>query len=291
MAENYIIQSISDFDNFNKPYHVIELLPLKEMLDKDYHRHDYYEIMLFEKGSGEHIIDFNSFKIENHSVHFVLPGQVHKLKRTAKSNGYAILFSEDLVVNGKDSSENIIFDLPFYNNTLPCCLSFSKEEYHELVYLSEKLRKEESGKNESDTVAGLYLNLMLSLLHRICSKHSGQVSEETNNKTALLIKFKRLLEKNFASGMKPGNYSAALNISTGHLNDILKEAYQKTTGELLQERVVLESKRLLFHTDLTVNEIAFKLGFEDPGYFARLFRKHTDSTPKDYRISSRKKSA
>lgn len=286
----YSIQSISEFDNFNKPYHVISLLPEKELSDKDYHRHDYYEIMLFEKGGGEHIIDFNSLKIDNYSVHFVLPGQVHKLKRKKHSNGFAVLFSEEFILVNKKEKENTIFELPFYNNTLPCSLPLTKNEFNELGFLIQKIELEEKQNEGHDKIAGAYINLLLLILQRACNNFVNQSGKEISGKTGLLIAFKRLLEKNFASGMKPGEYGKHLNITTGYLNDILKEAFNKTTGELLQERIVLEGKRLLFHTDLTINEVAYKLGFEDPAYFARLFRKNTGLTPKDYRVSSRKKS-
>jgi AraC family transcriptional regulator, transcriptional activator of pobA len=287
----YELQTISDHNHGDKPFHVIQLLPLKTAIKREYHRHDYHEIMFFEKGGGEHIIDFRSQKINDYSAHFVLPGQVHKLNRSDDSTGYALLFSEDLILKGENNKSSILFDLPFYNEKFSSHLIVGKEDYQEIAFHLEKLVKEE--KNElplSNSITSAYTTLILYLLNRMCYRSEPKSSSETNTKTTLLIKFKRLTEQNFSLGHKPGDYASMLNVSTGYLNDIIREAYGKTTGEVIQDRIILESKRLLFYTDLSVNEVAHKLGFNDPAYYTRLFKKHLDTTPKEYRINIRKKS-
>jgi AraC family transcriptional activator of pobA len=287
----YALQTISDHNHEGKAFHVLKLQPLKSGISREYHRHDYHEIVFFERGGGEHIIDFKSHKINNYSAHFVLPGQVHKLNREKKSNGYALLFSEDLILKNDGAKNNLMFDLPFYNQKLANNALLSKNDYAEITYLLDKLITEQrSTQILSETVSGAYLTLILFLLNRVCLSNHPQHNADVNSKTTLLIKFKRLIEQNFLFGHKPGDYAAGLNITTGYLNDLVKEAFNKTTGEIIQERIILESKRLLFYTDLTVNEIAFKLGFDDPAYFARLFKKHLNSTPKEYRINIREKS-
>jgi AraC-like DNA-binding protein len=136
-------------------------------------------------------------------------------------------------------------------------------------------------------ICGTYLTLLLLLLNRVCRASRPVSSVESSSGNLILTNFKKLLEQNFNRSLKPGDYASKLNVSTGHLNDLISEAFGKTTGEVIQERIVLESKRLLFHTDLTVNEISYKLGFEDPAYFTRMFKKHLGCTPKDYRVKSR----
>jgi AraC-like DNA-binding protein len=287
----YEVQTISDHNHSERPFHVIKLLPLKTTIKREYHRHDYHEIMFFEKGGGEHIIDFRSQKINGHSAHFVLPGQVHKLNRANESTGYALLFSEDLIFNGENTKSNLLFDLPFYNEKFAGHVVLGKEDYEEIAFHLEKLVKEESTELPlSKSITSAYTTLILYLLNRVCHSAEPKGNSETSPKTALLIKFKRLTEQNFSLGHKPGDYASMLNVSTGYLNDIIREAYGKTTGEIIQDRIILESKRLLFYTDLTVNEVAHKLGFNDPAYYTRLFKKHMNATPKEYRVNIRKKS-
>lgn len=285
----YQIQNISEYDRFNKAYHIQELLPSHEFQDKDYHRHDYFEIMFFERGGGEHLIDFTSYNIENYNCHFVLPGQVHKLKRKPNSNGYVLLFSEEIVLK-QNSSENILFELPFYNDVLPLSWSLSSQVYLELAYLLNKLLKELTNHEPLNELPTLYLNLCLSVLKRSIQEQMPLNIKDNRGQTLVFIKFKRLLEENFFRGLKPADYASQLGITTGHLSDVLKDAYNKTTGDLIHDRIILESKRLLFYTQLTVNEISYKVGFEDPSYFIRLFKKETKVTPRDYRVLIRQKS-
>jgi AraC family transcriptional regulator, transcriptional activator of pobA len=286
----YELQTISDHNHGARPFHVIKLEPLRTPIKREYHRHDYHEIMFFEKGGGEHIIDFRAQKINDHSAHFVLPGQVHKLDRSNDSTGYALLFSEDLILKGENKS-SILFDLPFYNEKFSGHLVLGKDDYREIAFHLDKLVKEEEHELPlSNSITSAYTTLILYLLNRACYHSEPKNTAGTNSKTALLIKFKRLTEQNFSLGHKPSDYASMLNVSTGYLNDIIREAYGKTTGEVIQDRIILESKRLLFYTDLSVNEVAHKLGFSDPAYYTRLFKKHLDTTPKEYRINIRKKS-
>lgn len=287
----YKVQIISNHNHGDKPFHVIKLQPLKTALKREYHRHDYHEIMFFEKGGGEHIIDFRKQKINDHSAHFVLPGQVHKLNRANTSTGYALLFSEDLILKGEHGKSNLLFDLPFYNEKFLSHLVLGKADYEEIAFHLEKLVKEEENELPlSNSITSAYTTLILYLLNRACCRSKPRNTADTNSKTALLIRFKRLTEQNFSLGHKPGDYASMLHVSTGYLNDIIREAYGKTTGEVIQDRIILESKRLLFYTDLSVNEVARKLGFNDPAYYTRLFKKHLHATPKEYRVSIRKKS-
>ena len=78
-----------------------------------------------------------------------------------------------------------------------------------------------------------------------------------------------------------------MNLSEKHLNRMSKECLNKTTTELIAERIVLEAKRLLIHSKQTISEIANELGYEDNSYFSRFFKKHTEQTPAQFLNSHR----
>ncbi|MGK4568403.1 helix-turn-helix domain-containing protein [Flavobacterium sp. 3HN19-14] len=90
--------------------------------------------------------------------------------------------------------------------------------------------------------------------------------------------FRQLLEKNYGTLKRPGEYAKLLNISTPYLNECIKNSTSSSVSQLIHERVILEAKRLLYHTDKSVKEIAFELGYADYPYFTRLFRKVTGIT-------------
>jgi AraC-like DNA-binding protein len=102
-----------------------------------------------------------------------------------------------------------------------------------------------------------------------------------------LFQFQELIEQNFLKLKLPKEYAEILNLTPNYLNSLCKKVSGKSAGELIRQRVLLEAKRLLAHTSLTVSEIAFQLGFEDNSYFGRFFTKYTGSTPASFRESQK----
>ena len=99
--------------------------------------------------------------------------------------------------------------------------------------------------------------------------------------------FKKLLESNYSSTKRPAAYAQMLNISTAYLNECVKKKTGISVSEQIQQRVVLEAKRLLYHSGKSVKEIAQVLGFDDYPYFSRLFGKVTGMTALAFRNKNR----
>ena len=79
------------------------------------------------------------------------------------------------------------------------------------------------------------------------------------------------------------DYAHRLNITPNYLNALCQEFFLKTASEIIRERTILEAKRLLMHSGLSVSEIAYKIGFTDNSYFGRYFKNDTGMTPKNFR--------
>ena len=95
--------------------------------------------------------------------------------------------------------------------------------------------------------------------------------------------FKGLIEQRYMELKNVSDYAAQLHIKPVLLNEISKQLSGITAGEHIRNRVILEAQRYLFNTDLTAKEIAYKLGFEDPHYFSRFFKKYTNQTPSEFK--------
>jgi len=108
---------------------------------------------------------------------------------------------------------------------------------------------------------------------------------EGDHKRQLLNEFRKLVNNRFVELRTAKDYALTLNISPNYLNALCKEIYFKTVSEIIQERVILEAKRLLTHTVLNVSEISYKLGFKDNSYFGRYFRKAVGVSPEKYRTA------
>jgi AraC family transcriptional regulator, transcriptional activator of pobA len=104
--------------------------------------------------------------------------------------------------------------------------------------------------------------------------------------TALANRFLCLVGENYKSLSSVSDYAARLEVTASHLNETVRRTMRKTAGQVIRERLLLEAKRLLLHSDLSVSEIAYHLSFEDPSYFARFFRKHTGQAPAEFRAQS-----
>ena len=96
-----------------------------------------------------------------------------------------------------------------------------------------------------------------------------------------------MINASFRELKEVGDYAAGLNISAGHLSEVVKVQSGKPAIKHIHERLILEAKRLLFHTNTPLKEIAYELGFSDASYFNRFFKRETDLTPAAYRSKIR----
>lgn len=98
--------------------------------------------------------------------------------------------------------------------------------------------------------------------------------------------FKLKLERDFATVKSPAAYADSLNISTPYLNESVKATTGHSVSHHIQQRIVLEAKRLLYHSGNSVKEIAAELGYNDYSYFTRLFVRVTGMTPVTFRTKN-----
>ncbi|NRG16672.1 helix-turn-helix domain-containing protein [Rhizobiales bacterium] len=99
----------------------------------------------------------------------------------------------------------------------------------------------------------------------------------------LLGRFQALVEHRFTEKHSPSDYADALGVTTAHLTRICREGIGKPASQVLRDRQMLEARRLLAYTQMTVAEVAERLGFSDPGYFSRLFSGEMGLSPRAFR--------
>lgn len=254
------------------------------------HRHNYYEIFFFDKSGGVHEIDFQAYPVKKNLLHLISPEQVHLLKRKSSVDGFVLSFTKEFCSLNLDN-EITIDDFPFFNNpSSPPILELKKSRQQKTILeLVEKLKDEfHSDHSDKANVLRSYLHILLIHLKRIFQS-TNSISTEIFAKNDLVRKFKLLVEKNFIQKKSVTEYAEMLHISSGHLNDTIHEAIGKTASDLIHERIILEAKRLLYHSSQNIKEIAYHLNFEDPSYFVKFFKNYTDITPETFRQQIREK--
>jgi AraC-like DNA-binding protein len=254
------------------------------------HRHNYYEIIFFNTDGGIQEIDFQQYPVKKNTLHFLSPDQVHLLELDESADGYVVSFTREFFALNS-VNETTLDEYPFFNHSGSTpVLSFENKEQQKTIYewiLKMKNEFMAEGEDKANLLRS-YLNIFLIELRRMFDPANSQ-SAETSAKHDLVRKYKRMIEKNFMQIKSVSEYAGMLNISSGHLNDTVNHITGKTASELIHERVLLESKRLLYHSSKSVKEIAHHLNFDDPSYFAKFFKNHANLTPDSFRQQIREK--
>ncbi len=264
-----------------------------ERLEKSYHaydashahRHNYYEILFFEEKGGVHEIDFCAFELSANSAHPVSPGQIHVLRREPHVTGSVISFTSELFLT-VGLPVDFIQSFPFFEpfNTTPV-IAISEDVTNDVHQLINQLAKEfhTNQCNKPEMLALLSSQLLILL------KRSFRQKEELSGTNDLLTRYKNLIKQHFLKHRTVQEYAELIAISPGHLNDCVRNASGKSAKDMIQEQLVLEAKRMLYHSNYSIKEIAVHLGFDDPSYFNRFFRLQTGQTPTAFRELIREK--
>ncbi|CAG4998645.1 HTH-type transcriptional activator RhaS [Dyadobacter sp. CECT 9275] len=255
-----------------------------ERLVKDFkginnsHSHSFYLVMWITKGTGTHTIDFKSYDVKPHQLYFLTPGQVHSWELSADMEGFNLYFEADFF---QSRFPGRLYQYPFFHSHQHKPIletDFEKSLFTNLFYNAYQEYK--SGKINRLEVFLSYLHIILESANRL---YTDKLTVEDKHYYERIRLFEELIEKHFLDIRDLGVYASMLHISPNHLNHICKIVLGKTASQLLYERRVTEARRLLIHTDLNVKEIGYRLGFEDPSYFVKFFRKHTSDTPQEFR--------
>ncbi|MEO0338424.1 MAG: helix-turn-helix domain-containing protein, partial [Bacteroidota bacterium] len=129
---------------------------------------------------------------------------------------------------------------------------------------------------------GALLQLFLIYTNNTINLDSTQLEEE-NAGVCVVRDFKELVENKFSKWHKVGDYATKVHLTPKYLSQTVKNYTGKTAKEFIQDRLLLEAKRLLLHTDMSVKEVAYEVGFEEPLHFSSFFKKHAGQSPSKFR--------
>ncbi len=244
------------------------------------HRDEYHLFFLLEKGSTSIEIDFQKHHIQPESIVYIHPGQVHRvLTFEHLTLGFLAIKNENLRPQYLKLLEDLTPVPPLILNKETCsvlsdAISFSIKL---MGRTQEKLHRTLL-KDSCNTVVALIISQFLEQ-----DKTTGKP-----NRFELVSKaFRNLLEHNFIQVKSPAAYAEKLNISTSYLNECVNNATGHSVSHHIRARIILEAKRLLYHSNKSVKEIAGTLGYNDYPYFSRLFTKVTGMSALTFRNKNR----
>lgn len=241
-----------------------------------------YSIFLLEK-PGRFSIDFVDYETKRNSIIFLSPYQNFRWQGSESFQLSLLQFHGDFYCIEYHKKEVACNGLLFNNIYLLPYISLGTSEFRELEELLDKMKRENNHRQQfSDAVLKSYLQLFLAL----CSKEkSTQLDKEYSHQELQqdILQFQPLLETHFLSERSPVFYAEQLGFSPSAFSKKVKSQWGKTPTKLIQERVILEGKKLLHLTQKTIKEIAVDLHFDDEFYFSRYFKKEVGLSPTHYR--------
>jgi AraC-like DNA-binding protein len=260
-----------------------------EQLEKP-HRHDYYSVIWVEKGSGTHHIDFKSYRLRNNSVYFISPEQVHHLEMKSKGKGYALLFTNDFMeTNGIGRSFLTGLELFFACDEVSPIQLRANHTSELKNYIKEIFREFRGNSYLREESIATWLKLFLIACKRIKAENNSQRSPLQNNSSRIVRGFKEFLEKQYKQFHKVNEYAAHLQLTSNYLNEVIKTETGLSAKDIIQDRIMLEAKRLATYSELSLKEIAYELGFDDPAHFSKYFKNITGKDFTGFRDQIRKK--
>ena len=254
----------------------------KDLINKP-HSHNFYLCVLFTEGTGTHEIDFNSYSINPGKVFFLKPGQTHSWKFETQPQGFIIFHSQEFYE--LKFLEHKLHSFPFfYSSQNPPILELAPKKLYEL-----NLKFQESYTEYLQT--NLFRELkIVNLLNNIYIELTRTYTIDINleklnsqNYSNILEALENLINAHFYSQKFPKFYADKLSITTKHLNRVVNKTLNKTTSQLISERIILEAKRLIVHSQDNLANIAYTLEFSDYSYFSKFFKSKTGMTPLDFR--------
>lgn len=259
----------------SKDFHLLQQVEGFDSI-KQSHRDEYHLFFLQEKGTTTIEIDFQKYTIKPLSVIFIHQNRVHR----------TLSFKNATVSIWAISNENINPEyLKLLEGISPARpLSLKQEAFSiisEAVSLCIKLSERKKEKlyrsllsGSCNTIIGLAISQYLA---------QSKPVDKLSRLEIVTKAFKELLERNFVTAKSPTEYAQQLNISSSYLNECVKNTTGHSVSHHIQQRIILEAKRLLYHSDKSVKEIAIELGYDDYPYFSRLFSKVTGMTALAFR--------
>lgn len=247
------------------------------------HKVDFYTLLFISEGEGKHSIDFTDFNYSKGTILSVRKDQIHKFYLNSHVKGYLLCFKEEFL-NRYLNEVEVAKAIQMFNELLTSPKTQLREQDYkgvvdlvaaiesEILYIKDKY---------SLQIIRSLIHLLITLIYRI--KAQGHKKVELDKYVKEFIRFQNLLEKDYAKTKKVFDYANELGFSTKKLNTIVKFITNKPAKEFIDDTVIVKVKRLLLHSNDSVKEIAFKVGFNDPTNLYKYFKKHAYSTPEEFR--------
>jgi AraC family transcriptional activator of pobA len=239
-------------------------------------RKDFFEIVWLKNEAPLHDVPSDGTDMIGNWIYLIPPYRVHQLNKAGK-NGELLSFKREIL---EEADKEFLLDIFKIFNVQGefSCLRLDAEASDDLSGVYRLLSLEYAKQKADITIVKAFLKVFLLKLIKV--KEEEFTGHDVHQKR--VYEFLMLLESNYLEVRNIDFYAAKLDISAKRLNQILKEKLHKTGTQIIHDRIILEAKRLIIHSEHTLKQISYQLGFSDRPYFSRFFKKQTGQTPDDF---------
>ena len=242
------------------------------------HRDDYYILLFQQEGVSRLMVDFREVILTGPCIYYILPGQVHHYTSTQEVSGW-LLGADPLSID------------PAYRQVLEEALSEPQpavpalQVQQQLDHCIKALHHllQHPGSILNDTVLSHLISACAGIFAGVFLAEKERLMVSKDRPAIVTHQFRHLVSSNYRQEKSPAAYATLLNLSLPYLNECVKGTTGKPVSYWIRQAVILEAKRLLAYSTLSIKEIAYQLGYDDHTYFSRLFIKVMDITPARFR--------
>src|SRR5690554_6864351 len=246
------------------------------------YRQGFYHIgLLSYVGDSKWNINTDWLTMEEFPIWFVGPGQVFSWIRDEKMAGFNIMFKKEFLIH---VVQNLVEDFPFLKMSENKVLMLTKEEHQSLLFDAQRMNSVFD--NPHPYQEKMLEGMLVSFLYFCKAVHERHKSTENHLTRAQMItqQFEILVDKRYVDTKNVGDYADELNITPNYLTTTIKKVTGKSAKDVIQERLLLESKSLLKYSGMNISEIAYSLNFQEATHFTRFFKKMSGTTPNKFQI-------
>jgi AraC-like DNA-binding protein len=247
-----------------------------------YH-YSFHTLICITEGEVTQLVDFQPFACSAGSLLVLRPGQVHSFGRDDGWDGWMVLFRADFLPSETQTTADLLPGLGL--DRLPDHLSLSTGDFEAISEAMTRMRRDAVSDGAPKDIHALLRYQLCALLVRLTILRDQQVGASVDPTPGVqrFSKFRKLVEQNYAGWHQVADYAAALACTEKSLTRAALEVTGKSAKSIIANRIALEAKRLLAHTDRPVFLIAEGLGFDEATNFTKFFKRETGQTPIDFR--------
>ncbi|MEM9678719.1 MAG: AraC family transcriptional regulator [Bacteroidota bacterium] len=252
-------------------------------------RANYYSFVLIRQGETAYTIDGIEFLTKPNTLYFTNPGHLKSFRLPAGTQGILVTVSEDYLKQHIHKAVFEEFGFLLTEIVPPCYLN--PERADELYSLCLQILEEHQKPSllKDKIITSLFTVFLLKVKEFLLKDDSFKV--EYNRDSLIVKRFKEDLEANFRALAKKEtskllrvqDFAEKQHLHPNYLSTVIKTKTGKSAQAIIQDKMLIEAKALLSNSELTIKEVAYSLGFSEPTYFSKFFKKHVNKTPAQYR--------